>query len=220
MPSATTGDRPSSPALTTVAEQFWQSAHRLASVADALAGAPSTALIEAGARSHPRHGGAGDLAAELVAELTAELASLGEKIDALRARLAVPGDGLVPRPERDEAEKAMKALVECGALVDPASFVQRRKVTRQALSKALAAHRVFYVEVEGRRYFPDFFLDPRYERRQVEDVSKTLGELPGTSKLQFFTTQKASLEGRTPLDALAAGQHSRVRTAARGFAER
>ena len=67
---------------------------------------------------------------------------------------------------------------------------------------------------------PDFFLDSRYERRQLEQVSKALGELPGASKLQFFTTRKASLMEQTPLDALARGQFSRVRTAAQGFAER
>lgn len=210
MPASIIGNRPSPAA--TAPDRFWRSAKRLASVADAAASASPEALIEAGVRSHPRHAEAGDL--------VAELAQLSDKIDEVRARLAGSGDPLFSPRQHDEAEKSMRKLVEDSLLVDPTAFVQRRNVTRQALSKALAARRVFYVEVEGRRHFPTFFLDSRYERRQVEEVSKALGDLPGTSKLQFFTTGKASLEGRTPLEALAAGQFPRVRTAARGFAER
>ncbi len=84
----------------------------------------------------------------------------------------------------------------------------------------LKAHRVFYVEVAGQRVYPDFYLDTRLERRQLERVSKALGELPGASKLQFFLTKKSLLEGRTPLEALARGKFSRVLTAAQRFAER
>lgn len=194
------------------AEQFWRSAKQLASAAAAVAGASPSALVEAGVRSHPRQVEAGELAAELTA--------LSDKINEVRRRLATSAGQLVSCKERNDAEETMRKMVQSRALVDSTSFTQKRNVTRQALSKALKAHRVFYVEVEGQRYFPDFFLDPRYERRQVEDVSKALGELPGASKLQFFTTKKASLEGETPLAALAAGRFSRVRTAAQGFVER
>ena len=45
-------------------------------------------------------------------------------------------------------------------------------------------------------------------------------ENAGPAKLQFFTTPKASLEGLTPLQALAQGLASRVRVAAAGFAQR
>lgn len=121
---------------------------------------------------------------------------------------------------RKSALGAMKQLVRAGALLPAADFVASWGVTRQALSKAIAAHRVFYVEIEGDRYFPAFFVDLTYDRHQLEQVSKCLGELAGASKLQFFTSKKASLGGRTPLQALAQGKFSAVRNAAAGFAER
>jgi hypothetical protein len=85
---------------------------------------------------------------------------------------------------------------------------------RQALSKALAARRVFFVEHQGARYYPSFFADPKYERRQIETVSKALGDLPGGAKLAFMTTPKASLAGRTPLEALAVGEVAAAKAAA------
>jgi hypothetical protein len=122
--------------------------------------------------------------------------------------------------ERNQAEKFLSNLVNDGVLAEPAAFAEGLHITHQALSKALSTQRVFFVEVGGQRYYPAFYLNPRYERRQLEAVSMALGELPGASKLQFFLTKKASLEGMTPLDALAQGRYSRVRTAALGFAER
>lgn len=193
-------------------KQFWKFAKQFASVAKAAANASPTVLIEAGSSSRAKEVKA--------SELAAELADLSDQINVIRGRLATSGGKLISDKERTAAEAAMSAMVKAQELVDPAAFVEHRKVTRQALSKALKAHRVFYVEVDGRRYFPSFFLDPRLERRQVEEVSKVLGELPGTSKLQFFTTGKGSLAGKTPIEALADGLYSRVRAAAQGFAER
>lgn len=168
--------------------------------------------MKAGGKSHPKSANP--------SELAAELASLSDKIHEVRSRLAVNDEELISSKVREGALAAMKKMVQERRLIDSSSFVDRRNVTRQALSKALKAHRLFYVEVDGLRYIPSFFLDERLERRQVEAVSKALGELPGVSKLQFFTTKKASLSGKTPIDALADGQYSRVRTAAQGFAER
>ena len=194
------------------AQTFWKFAQRFASAAEQAARAPRAALVAGGIKSRALK--------TSPSELAAELGELSEKIEEIRERLASDEGMLVSKLEREKAESFMTRMVGDGALVDSAAFVDRLKVSRQALSKALKAHRVFYVEVSGQRFYPDFFLDKRYERRQVELVSKALGELPGASKLQFFLTKKASLEGKTPLDALARGHFSRVRIAAQGFAER
>jgi hypothetical protein len=191
---------------------FWKFAQKFATAAEQVARAPRAALVEGGIKSRAVQTSPSDLAAEL--------GELSIRIDGIRERLAKNSDQLVSPVERAKAEGRMAKMVTEGALVDPAAFVERLKVTRQALSKALKSHRVFYLEVGGQRFYPDFFLDQRLERRQVELVSQSLGELPGASKLQFFMTKKASLEGRTPLEALARGQFSRVRAAAQGFAER
>ena len=196
----------------TAARAFWNFAQQFASAAEQVARAPRAALVQGGIKSRTLE--------TSPSELAAELGELSEKIEGIRARLAKNSGRLVSPSEREKANGLMTKMVNEGALVDSASFVERLKVSRQALSKALKAHRVFYVDVAGQRFYPDFYLDARLERRQLELVSKALGELPGASKLQFFLTNKASLAGQTPLEALARGQFSRVRTAAQGFAER
>jgi hypothetical protein len=202
------GKQPSAAA----AQVFWQSAQQLADAAERVADAPRDALVEGGLKSRAQDIGLHDL--------TAELDHLSERIDAIRVRLATATESLLPPAEREKAGQAMQRLADEGQLITPAAFAEGLQFSRQALSKALKARRVFYVDVQGRRHFPAFFLDPRYERRQLEDVCRALGELPGASKLQFFLTRKASLQGATPLEALVNGQFTRVRVAAAGFAER
>lgn len=118
------------------------------------------------------------------------------------------------------ANHAMDDLIASSQVLTPAVFADRMGWSRQALSKALAAHRVFFLESEGRRYFPAFFADARYERRHLEAVARLLGELPGGAKWLFFTTPKGSLSRLTPLQALERGKVTQVKTAAQGFAER
>lgn len=213
MPALATKPRPATGrASAAEAQTFWSSLQRFASVADRVARAPRATLVEGGIKSRKEDTG--------IEQLTTELSELTSMLEEIHARLATGDRHLVSQLERDQAGKFLSSLVSDGVLVEPAAFAEGLHITRQALSKALSTQRVFYVEVGGRRYYPSFFADPRYDRRQLESVSKALGELPGASKLQFFLTTKASLEGLTPLDALARGLYSRVRTAAQGFAER
>lgn len=155
-------------------------------------------------------------------------AALARDIERLRQQITDIGERL-SQPSVEQAQHStqhqaasghLQRLVKTGQLVSATAFAEGLHVTRQALSKALAAKRVFYVEVQGARMFPSFFLDPSCERRHLELVSKALGELPGATKLQFFATGKASLSGKTPLQALADGKLADVRRAAAGFAER
>lgn len=121
---------------------------------------------------------------------------------------------------------AFDALLHEGALLDSAAFLERAGFTRQALSKAVLANRLFYVEVGPRRGYPAFYADPALQRKQIEAVCKLLGDLSGASKWLFFITPKGSLAGqesgeaRTPLQALRAGEFAKVKTAAAGFAQR
>lgn len=203
------------PALLPAARTFWESAQRVADLAAEVSSAPRSVLLEAGAKFHGH--------AVQSHELAADLASLNEQIQIIRERLGEGGEEskwLIPKSQRENAEQSMAAMVRDGALIAPAAFAQAMSFTRQALSKALKANRVFYVEVAGERHYPDFFLNPRYQRRQIERVSQVLGDLPGPSKFQFFLNPKASLEGLNPLDALARGKYTQVHTAAEGFAER
>ena len=106
------------------------------------------------------------------------------------------------------------------SLISLSKFCEKAVLSGEAMSKAVRANRIFSVEVDGQVCFPDFYLDTRYDRRQLALVSKMLGALPGGSKLQFFTTPKGSLGGQTPLEALADRKFAAVHRAAQGFAER
>lgn len=104
-------------------------------------------------------------------------------------------------------------------LLNSSNFTKRLNWTRQALSKALRAKRVFFLEARGDRYFPAFFTDPRHERRHLEAVSRMLGDVPGGGKWLFFTTPKGSLSGLTPIQALDKGQLVAVKAAAERFTQ-
>jgi len=106
------------------------------------------------------------------------------------------------------------------SLISSAEFCAEAGLSFQALENALAALRIFAIELKGQRLFPDFFLDEKFDRRRLASICRALGNVPGGSKLQFFTTPKGSLGGRTPLDALADGDLAAVRVTARGFVER
>ncbi len=109
--------------------------------------------------------------------------------------------------------------IKMQALLDSSDFANRLNWTRQALSKALRANRVFSLEVRGNRYFPAFFTDPRHERRHLEAVSRLLGDVPGGSKWLFFTTPKGSLAGLTPIQALDKGQLVAVKATVERFSQ-
>lgn len=113
-----------------------------------------------------------------------------------------------------------EAMVGRGQLVTPVEFQALMGwTTRQAVSKAAQSHRIFSLTHKATRYFPTFYADPAYDRKQLEVVSKALGDLPGGSKLQFFLTRKGSLGGETPLQALAAGRVAKVKDIAAAFAQ-
>lgn len=71
-----------------------------------------------------------------------------------------------------------------GTLIEASKFLQEWGFSKQALSKAQAANRVFSLDIEGQRYYPAFFLDPRYDRAKLEKVSKVLGDLPAAAPSQ------------------------------------
>lgn len=119
----------------------------------------------------------------------------------------------------DMAAQAMgrrRALHEQGLLLTSAQICDLLGITRQALSRAVGARRMFAVDGPGgAQWYPAFYGSSGANRRDIEKVSSALADLPGDAKWQFFTTPKHSLGGRTPLDALAGGALEQVvRTAA------
>jgi hypothetical protein len=118
-----------------------------------------------------------------------------------------------------EADTGLRRMIDSGELVSREELAGRLGCTTQALSKALGARRMFYVEYQLRQYFPAWLADPRFDRKQVEAVSRALGDLPGGAKLAFFRTPFISLEDKTPLEALASGKLEMVVRTAKGYAQ-
>lgn len=115
-----------------------------------------------------------------------------------------------------ERELAHRAEQESGGeLIGAAQLASEMKVRQQAISKAVQEKRMFYLNGPAGRYlYPAFFASPNLDRRQVQRVSRALGDLPGAGKWQFFTTPRVSLGGRTALEALQQGELDRVLVAA------
>lgn len=137
---------------------------------------------------------------------------------------------------QNKVQSTFEALLARGELLESSRFREQVGWTRRALGNAVLAGRVFYLVVKGIRAYPAFYLDPRYTRKDVETVTKLLGDLSGGAKWLFFTTPKASLarldaerpagqalstrQARTPLRALEDGDLDRVKRAAIGYATR
>lgn len=139
----------------------------------------------------------------------------------LNAKLATSSKGNEFMENMMQAEMAARLeRIEHGELITAAELGERLSMSKQAVSRAATTGRMFTLEgPAGKKVFPAFYSDPRLDRRVLERVSKELGQLPGPSKWQFFTTGKVSLDGKSPLEAISEGQVSRVLAAATAFRE-
>lgn len=132
------------------------------------------------------------------------------------AAVKIVNERLTPR---QHAMQARAELIASQTVLPSSEMTKRLGVTRQALSQAVAARRLPALEFRGNDYYPAFFADPEQDKRQLEQVAKALGDTPGWSKWQFFTTPKLPLRGKTPLQALKEGRLQVVLRLARGLAE-
>ena len=108
-----------------------------------------------------------------------------------------------------------------GLLLTSTVLAKRLQMTTQALGKAVQSKRMFTLDgPSGRNVYPAFFADPRCNREHIERVCQALGDWPGPSKWEFFTSPRVSLNGLTPIDALARGELDQVLRAAAAFNER
>jgi hypothetical protein len=155
-----------------------------------------------------------------VRKLSRNLATASGVLDEVQRALAhKPSSEIRALAPAVHGSPALLKLIKMQELLDSSNFTKRLNWTRQALSKALRANRVFFLEARGDRYFPAFFTDPLHERRHLEAVSRMLGDVPGGGKWLFFTTPKGSLSGLTPIQALDKGQLVAVKAAAERFTQ-
>jgi hypothetical protein len=111
-----------------------------------------------------------------------------------RARLALHAEQQAQVAATWEAER------EAGRLLTSGQLCEQLRITPQALSKAVKANRVFYVQgPAGARLYPAFFGDEKYDLRNLEKISRALGALSGSVKYWFFHDPIAPLGKRAPL---------------------
>jgi hypothetical protein len=129
------------------------------------------------------------------------------------------GSETVKQGDFDMASREFRRGLIKRLLLSSADLQAALNLTRQAVSAASRARRLFTVDVEGQSYFPAFFADGKVDRATLENVSRILGELPGWTKWDFFTTAKGSLGDINPLEALCKGKVEEVNRVAAAFAE-
>jgi hypothetical protein len=107
------------------------------------------------------------------------------------ARLSMSQLGKATRANLDAQASRFNELLSKGEILQTADFMNRRGMSRQALSKAVLANRVFFLKSGPVTAYPAFFVDDRYNRKQLEQVSKQLADLPGGSKWVSSRHRKA-----------------------------
>ena len=131
-----------------------------------------------------------------------------------------PGNSDFMASLRTQESQRRREDIEAGRLLGSAGMRERLGISRQALSAAVRAQRLFVLAgLSGDFLYPAFFADGRHDRAVLERVSRALGSLPGGAKWEFFTTPRLSLGKKTPLQALAKGQVEEVLAAAAAFAD-
>lgn len=115
---------------------------------------------------------------------------------------------------------ALQHRIDNKLLLPPKDFQTALGISRQAINEAVKAKRMFaLLGPGGEYYYPAFFADKDLHRRDIEKVSKALGNIPAPSKYFFFTNKSTSLGALSPLGALLKGRVDEVMEAAAAFAE-
>lgn len=116
--------------------------------------------------------------------------------------------------------KKREEEIEQKLLITRAELSRLMHISPQSISKAIKFKRMFDLEApNGRKVVPAFYADARYDLKGLYSVSQALGELPGALKWIFFTRQRPSLAGKSPLEALAEGRLEKVMLLASAYAE-
>lgn len=146
--------------------------------------------------------------------------ALGATVPDVTEQSIREGEAYMEKTRRD----AVITLLERVARKELISEDELRKklgVNRKWIPEAVTANRLFYMQTPaGGTFYPAFFGNPAYNRHSLEIICEKLGNLPGPSKLHFFTSKSTYLGIRTPLEALSEGMFTEVLITAEGFAER
>lgn len=121
--------------------------------------------------------------------------------------------------------KQFPQIVNEKLIIIESEFLARAGITKEDLSQMLREHRIFSIpewihKDLCEKYYPAFFVSPRYNRSSLEVISMALRASPGERKYRFFTTPDVELGNRSPLEALGMGELEKVVNAAKAFRRR
>jgi hypothetical protein len=116
------------------------------------------------------------------------------------------------------SERALARCIKNRELIPQNELIEALGGKKRWVSEALRTGRLFSLkDGSGHEYIPAFFADDRYDRRALGRVVKALDDVPGESKLFFFTRTSSRLR-MTALEALAQGRTIEVVACALEFA--
>ena len=115
------------------------------------------------------------------------------------------------------SEKARVAWTKNGLLIPSTNLAEAWGITRGALDQAEEGYEVFLLKIRGRLWAPAVFA--KLKRSAVAKVCRTMPSADEVSKLFFWMQPHGALGGKTPAQAIQAGQLERVLEIAQGLAE-
>jgi hypothetical protein len=116
-----------------------------------------------------------------------------------RTSEAKPADGIPVVPVTALKDSDVVEATSDVALISSTEMQKRTHQNRQALASAVANRRLFQVTgPHGRKYYPAFFTDERYQRAHLAAVTQALGALSGQEKLDFLSCRLTCWDKERP----------------------
>ncbi|WP_156126775.1 hypothetical protein [Burkholderia sp. 9120] len=102
-----------------------------------------------------------------------------------------------------DALQARRQMIRDGELLPEDEFRRQRGVTSNQLARLNASGSVFFIEVDGKAYYPRLHVAAEHNVRRLAYVSRILWPAPPNSRFHFLTSANGALGAITPLQALA-----------------
>jgi len=115
------------------------------------------------------------------------------------------------------SEKARVAWTKNGLLIPSTNLAEAWGITRRALDEAEDRYEVFLLKIRGRLWAPAVFA--KLKPSAAAKVCRTMSGVDEVSQLFFWMQPHGALGGKTPAQAIQAGQLERVLEIAQGLAE-
>ena len=114
-----------------------------------------------------------------------------------------------------EILRTRRGMLEDGTLISRELLLRLLSIKAEQLDTLIAQGRIFAIDVDGERYYPSIFANPRVNAERLQSVTRLLQPLPDESKLDFLLSAWAHLGDRRPIEMLDNGtDYKQVRRAA------